>query len=151
MTALIDNTTRAKNLLRNVDGVQPTYREILERGFVERGFISKKFSHKKEPANRRADSLLLNFDSLTTTASNASTVLRGNGRKTGFGASEMVAEIAFYEGAVEIFIRHKSQDGGCFARDTGKVKFTQYYSALNPTVVFNYVDAILNRENLYEF
>lgn len=150
MTELIDNTPRVKNLLKNSQGVRATYREILEKKLVERGFVSKNISHKKEPANRRADSLLLTFDIANTTAK-PNNVLQGNGRKTTFGASEMVVQVSFYEGEVVILINHKGNEGGCINRDSGKVKFTQYYTAPNPTVVFNYIDTILNRENLYEF
>lgn len=149
MTALIDNTTRAKNVIRNAQGLMPTYREILEMRLVERGFVSKNFSHKKEPANRQADSLLLEFDASTTTVKFYN--IYGAGKNNGFGASRMSVQVDFYAEETVIFINHEARNGGCVSRETGKVKFTQPNLGLNPTVILNYVDAILHEENIYKF
>lgn len=152
MTALIDNTRRTKNLIRNAVRVQPSFREILEGELIKRGFTSKKFSHAKEPANRQADFLHLTFSSSTTTANNASTVLRGNGREVGFGADYMEVKVEFYASETIIYISHQARSkGACIASKTGSVKFSQPDNHPNPTVVFNYVDTILNRENIYLF
>lgn len=135
-----ENTPRTRNRVKDNTFVYTTpeghtkgkwtERTKTEADFRALGFRSQKFSHKKEPDNRRADSLLLSW------------VSESKERKGKSGVEWVEVSVAYGKSSTvfDVFY-HERRYRACIARKQGKIRFTD----TPPEAVLGFVKYLLEK------